>query len=34
MMRSLRSIKPKQEDNFSVNRLDGLQAFLMEFLQP
>ncbi|MEY2894317.1 MAG: hypothetical protein RIS42_36 [Bacteroidota bacterium] len=27
MMRSLRSIKPKQEDNFSVNRLDGLQAF-------
>lgn len=27
MMRSLRSIKPKQDDNFSVNRLDGLQAF-------
>ena len=27
MMRSLRSIKPKQEDNFAVNRLDGLQQF-------
>ncbi len=27
MMRSLRSIKPKQEDNFSVNRLDGLNQF-------
>jgi putative ABC transport system permease protein len=27
MMRSLRSIKPKQEDSFSVNRLDGLNQF-------
>jgi putative ABC transport system permease protein len=27
LMRSLRSIKPKQEDNFSINRLDGLQSF-------
>lgn len=27
LMRSLRSIKPKQEDNFSVNRLDGLNQF-------
>ncbi len=27
MMRSLRSIKPKQEDSFTVNRLDGLNQF-------
>jgi putative ABC transport system permease protein len=27
LMRSLRSIKPKQESNFSVNRLDGLNQF-------
>ena len=27
LMRSLRSIKPKEDDNFSVNRLDGLQSF-------
>jgi putative ABC transport system permease protein len=27
LMRSLRSIKPKQEDNFAVNRLDGLNQF-------
>jgi putative ABC transport system permease protein len=27
LMRSLRSIKPKQEDNFSINRLDGLNKF-------
>ena len=27
IMRSLRSIKPKQEDNFSINRLDGLNQF-------
>jgi putative ABC transport system permease protein len=27
LMRSLRSIKPKQESNFAVNRLDGLNKF-------
>ena len=27
LMRSLRSIKPKQESNFAVNRLDGLNQF-------
>ncbi|MHA8052138.1 ABC transporter permease [Aquirufa sp. Wall-65K1] len=27
MMRSLRSIKPKQEDSFSINRMDGLNQF-------
>jgi putative ABC transport system permease protein len=27
LMRSLRSIKPKQEANFAVNRLDGLNQF-------
>ena len=27
LMRSLRSIKPKQESSFSVNRLDGLNQF-------
>ncbi len=27
LMRSLRSIKPKQEDSFTVNRLDGLNQF-------
>ncbi|MHA8066800.1 ABC transporter permease [Aquirufa sp. ROCK2-A2] len=27
LMRSLRSIKPKEEDDFSINRLDGLQSF-------
>jgi putative ABC transport system permease protein len=27
LMRSLRSIKPKQESNFAVNRLDGLYQF-------
>jgi len=27
MIRSLRSIKPKQEDSFTVNRLDGLNQF-------
>ncbi|MHA8060905.1 FtsX-like permease family protein [Cytophagaceae bacterium 50C-KIRBA] len=27
MIRSLRSIKPKQEDSFSINRMDGLNQF-------
>jgi len=27
LMRSLRSIKPKEDANFSINRLDGLQSF-------
>jgi putative ABC transport system permease protein len=27
LLRSFRSIKPKEDENFSVNRLDGLQSF-------